>query len=386
MQKVEHNVAMLLRETLGQAPEKMFWYCQFGFWVFICLVSFALNLWFQQYDPSYYLHNILQSVIGLLLSILLQKSFIHIWYRSNRFRISVGFVLIIIISLVWTLARMILFNVLTHEEDIWWNFGGWYFSGIFIYLCWTAMFHGLMYYQLLQREHQILIDSQHQIQEEYVKRVEAQTIAKEAQLKMLRYQLSPHFLSNALNSVNALIEMEQGQLAQRTVVNLSKFLRYLLDYDPDSRVTVEQEISALMLYLDIEKVRFGERLSIELTIDDQAEHGLIPSLLFQPLVENSIKHAISKSEDGGTIFISVIKSDSSLVIELSDMCTDIDQQHSTSQEKQNRSIGMDNTRSRLETIYPNRYSLTFDASEGSFKTCIVIPFELAPPTKMSNTG
>lgn len=379
MRKVEQNVAKLIKETLGQAPEKMFWYCQFGFWVFICLVSFALNLWFEQYEFSYVLFTIVQSAIGLLLSIFLQKSFISIWYQSNKFRIWTGLALIFVVSLVWTVSRMLVFNALTGEEDIWWNFGGWYFSGIFIYMCWTAMFHGLMYYQLLQREHQILLDSQDKIQEEYVKRIEAQAIARDAQLKMLRYQLSPHFLSNALNSVNALIEMEQGDLAQRTVINLSKFLRYLLDHDPESRVTVEQEVSALMLYLDIEKVRFSDRLSIELRIDKNAQEGLIPSLLFQPIVENSIKHAISKSEDGGIIHVSVQKVNEQLVIELSDSGTDVYDDVTT--DKNNRSIGMSNTKSRLEAIYPKRYNLTDDISDGRFKTNITIPFELSNTNK-----
>lgn len=379
MLKVEQNVALLIRQTLGQAPEKMFWYCQFGFWVFICLVSFGtLNLWFEQYQFSYFLHVILQSGLGLLLSIFLQKSFIAIWYQSNRFRLWVGLALIFLVALVWTIGRMMLFNILTQEEDIWWNFGGWYFSGIFIYLCWTAMFHGLMYYQLLQREHQILLDSQDKIQEEYVKRVEAQAMARDAELKMLRYQLSPHFLSNALNSVNALIEMEQGELAQKTVVNLSKFLRYLLDHDPESRVTVQQEIAALMLYLDIEKVRFGERLKIDLKVDEATELGLIPSLLLQPIIENSIKHAISKSEDGGTLHVLVNLCDNHLKIELSDSGTDIYADNDSNKIKQNRSIGMANTTSRLEAIYPNRYRLTYDLTEGRFKTHIKIPFELAP--------
>ena len=373
------NVALLIRETLGQAPEQLFRYCQIGFWVFIALVSYTtLNLWFEQYQFTYFAHVIVQSIVGLFLSVFLQKSFLAMWYKSDRYRIWVGLALIFAIALIWTGVRMVLFNVLTGEQDIWWNFGGWYFSGIFIYLCWTAMFHGLMYYQLLQREHQILLDSQEQIEEEYEKRVKAQAIAKEAQLKMLRYQLSPHFLSNALNSVNALIEMEQGELAQQTVVNLSKFLRYLLDHDMESQVTVKQELNALMLYLNIEKVRFGERLEIELAVDEATEEGLIPSLLFQPIVENSIKHAISKSEDGGTIRISVQLEQDMLKIELSDSGKNVYSDINVDQLKKSRSIGISNTRARLEAIYPQQHKLHYELEEhGQFKTHIHSPFKLA---------
>lgn len=378
MLKVEQNVALLIRQTLGQAPEQLFRYCQLGFWVFICLVSIGtLNIWFEQYQISYFLHLIMQSAVGLLLSIFLQKSFIAIWYQSDKFRIWVGLALIFSVALIWTAARMLLFMLLTDEEDVWWNFGGWYFSGIFIYLCWTAMFHGLMYYQLLQREHQILLDSQNKIEEEHLKRVEAQAIARDAQLKMLRYQLSPHFLSNALNSVNALIEMNEGELAQQTVVNVSKFLRYLLDHDPESCVTVEQEVAALMLYLNIEKVRFGERLAIDIKVEEGVEDGLIPSLLFQPIVENSMKHAVSKSEEGGTISVSIKHINNQLIIELSDSGKDIYEDSNSTKEKENRSIGIENTISRLETIYANRYDLNYELDNGRFKTHITIPFEIA---------
>jgi len=378
MKKIEQNVALLIRETLGQAPEKLFWYCQFGFWVFICLVSFGtLNVWFEQYQLSYFLHIIMQSAVGLILSTVLQKYFIVIWNKTNKFRLWVGLALIFAIALCWTIARMALFIVLTNEDNIWWNFGGWYFSGIFIYLCWSAMFHGLMYYQLLQREHQILLDSQYLIEKEYIKRIEAQAMAKEAQLKMLRYQLSPHFLSNALNSVNALIEMNQGELAQQTVVKISKFLRYLLDHDVEARVTVKQEITALLFYLDIEKVRFGERLTIDLNIDENTENGLIPNLLLQPIVENSIKHALSKSEEGGTLHVFVKLLNGLLNIELSDSGKGVRNEFGTYKERENRSIGMNNINSRLEAIYPNQYKLSYASSDGGFKTYITIPFELA---------
>ena len=378
MKKIEQNVALLIRETLGQAPEKLFWYCQFGFWVFICLVSFGtLNVWFEQYQLSYFLHIIMQSAVGLILSTVLQKYFIVIWNKTNKFRLWVGLALIFAIALCWTIARMALFIVLTNEDNIWWNFGGWYFSGIFIYLCWSAMFHGLMYYQLLQREHQILLDSQYLIEKEYIKRIEAQAMAKEAQLKMLRYQLSPHFLSNALNSVNALIEMNQGKIAQQTVVKISKFLRYLLDHDVEARVTVKQEITALLFYLDIEKVRFGERLTIDLNIDKNTENGLIPNLLLQPIVENSIKHALSKSEEGGTLHVFIRLLNGLLNIELSDSGKGIKNEFDTNKERENRSIGMNNINSRLEAIYPNQYKLSYASSDGGFKTHITIPFELA---------
>ena len=99
--------------------------------------------------------------------------------------------------------------------------------------------------------------------------------------------------------------------------------------------------------------------------------------MFQPIVENSIKHALSKSEDGGTLHIFVQLYNDLLIIELSDSGKGITANSDTNQERQNRSIGMDNINSRLEAIYANRYNLSYAMSDGRFKTHITIPFELA---------
>jgi len=119
----------------------------------------------------------------------------------------------------------------------------------------------------------------------------------------LRYQLNPHFLFNTLNAISTLILEQQTELANRMVTRLSSFLRYSLDNDPMQKITLNQELAALKLYLDIEKVRFEDHLSLELDIGDEASQALIPSLLLQPLVENAIKYGIARSEEGGHLRI-----------------------------------------------------------------------------------
>ncbi len=128
-------------------------------------------------------------------------------------------------------------------------------------------------------------------------------LAQEAQLKMLRYQLNPHFLFNTLNAISTLVLDGQNRTANLAVSRLSEFLRYTLDQDPMKKVTLRQELDALNLYLGIEKLRFGDRLRLEFDVDERVESALVPSLLLQPLVENAMKYAIAPREQGGSVTI-----------------------------------------------------------------------------------
>ncbi|MER2491551.1 sensor histidine kinase [Catenovulum sediminis] len=370
----QKNVSKLIENTLGKAPVILFRYCQLGFWLFSCLISYTtLTLWYGQYDLPHFAHIIVQAIMGLVLSLLLQKAFLKAWHFSNTYRFLLGLLLIIIFSLIWTLGRMYAFTLMTEEKDIWWNFGGWYFTGIFIFTSWSAMFHGVIYYQLLQVEHQILLNAEKKSQEEYVMRIQAQNIARDAQLKMLRYQLNPHFLSNSLNAVNALIEAQENTTAQKMVVSLSQFLRYSLDNDPNTKVPLQQEVKALYLYLEIEKVRFGERLDFDLSLDGNAEKALIPSFLLQPIIENSMKHAVAKSEDGGKISLLANIAQNNLCIEISDSGDSTSGQKPSAKAK---GVGLDNIQKRLTALYPNKHILDFEwRPEGGLKTIIQIPFE-----------
>ena len=138
-------------------------------------------------------------------------------------------------------------------------------------------------------------------QEEAMRKAVA--LAQEAQLKMLRYQLNPHFLFNTLNAISTLILDNENRMANHAVTRLSEFLRYTLDQDPMKKVTLRQELEAMNLYLTTERLRFGERLRLEYAIEEPAMEALVPSLLLQPLIENSVKYAVSSREQGGRVRI-----------------------------------------------------------------------------------
>ena len=288
----------------------------------------------------------------------------------------INFFLVALMAIVWTMIRLTTFIWMTNEQGLWADFGGWYFGSVFIFLCWTITFHGIRYYQLLQSEHKIMLAAEALSAEEQIKRISAQNVARDAQLKMLRYQLNPHFLCNTLNAINSLVEFEEAKKAQRMIVQLSKFLRYSLDNNPDTKIGLEKEVNALKLYLEIEKTRFGDRLTLDFQIDEQAKLAGIPSLLLQPLIENSMKHAIAQSEQGGTISFNATVIDNKLVLELCDTGSDVKIQQSKILSSKGRGIGLRNTDERLATLYPDNYDFILKIlPSGGLKSTIKIPYE-----------
>jgi LytS/YehU family sensor histidine kinase len=195
---------------------------------------------------------------------------------------------------------------------------------------------------------------------------------------MLRYQLNPHFLFNTLNAISTLILERENRTANTMVTRLSRFLRYSLDNDPMQKVDLEHEINTLELYLDIEKVRFEERLNVQVNVEDSARHALIPSLLLQPLVENSIKYAIAGREEGGTISIEARVFAKELLLEVSDDGPGIETEDGNLPTRKNRGVGIRNTRERLQQMYGGDHSCKFSSSvPHGLKVNMRIPFETA---------
>ena len=157
------------------------------------------------------------------------------------------------------------------------------------------------------------------------------------------------------------------------VTKLSSFLRYSLDNDPMQKITLEQELQALQLYLDIEKVRFEERLSLQLSIGETAKDALIPSLLLQPLIENAIKYGIARAEGGGHLSISARVFAGDLLIEVSDDGPGCELVNGHIPDA--KGVGLSNTRERLATIYGSEHSIKLSKTEPHGLTiCIRIPY------------
>jgi two-component system, LytTR family, sensor kinase len=231
----------------------------------------------------------------------------------------------------------------------------------FILLSWTGLYFGIRYYESLQLERE--------------RGLRAAALAQEAQLKMLRYQLNPHFLFNTLNTISTLILDRQNDLANQAVTRLSEFLRYTLDQDPMKRVTLREEIDAINLYMSTERLRFGERLRLEFDIEDRALDALMPSLLLQPLLENAVKYAVAPREQGGAIRIEgrvrTRKLEVAVVDDGPGLAADAEQANG-------RGVGLRNTRDRLRVLYGGAHRfVTLDAAPG-LRVEVEIPLERPP--------
>jgi ABC-type multidrug transport system fused ATPase/permease subunit len=373
-----NTINQSVKLAIKQDATHRFWFWQASFWLFLSTVSFlTLTLWYSQVTLANVVHTILQAILGLFFSVILYRIFDRIWEKSVIYRLSVGMFMVFIFAFIWTIFRMQALAWLTPADQVWGEFGGWFFASIFIFLCWTGLFHGIRYYELLQSEHEIMLGAEAAARKEHIKRIEAQSVARDAKLKMLRYQLNPHFLCNTLNAINSLIEIAESAKAQAMTVQLSQFLRHSLDNDPDTKITLKDEIAALNLYLEIEKTRFADRLQLDFHVDEHAQKALVPSLLLQPIIENSMKHAISKNEKGGIIELRAGINQGRLIIEISDTGAS-NVQGKPLDLKNETGVGLANTDQRLSVLYDNDYQInTMRRAEGGRSTCINMPFELS---------
>ncbi len=354
-------------------PVYQFWLWQTSYWLFVSFIGFfTLTLWYGELRWPFIFHTFAQAALGLLSSLFLYAVFMRIWFKPISVRFSIGIFMVLVVALIWNLARMELFISITNNPHLWDDFGGWYYASIFIFLFWTGMFHGVRYYLLLQSEHRIMLKAEADARQEQIQRIQAQSEARDAQIKMLRYQLTPHFLCNTLNAISALVETEESQKAQEMTVQLSRFLRYSLDNNPDTKVSLQAELKALNLYLSIEKSRFEDRLIVKFDVEDEALLAAVPSLLLQPIIENSMKHAISQNEEGGVIEIHARVVSETLVLELSDTGSGEEYEPSNGP----KGVGLRNTNERLKVLYGKRY--TYEAKlmpTGGLKTTITLPYE-----------
>ena len=349
-----HPIAQILyRNTNYQ-----FWLLQLIGWFGLALISFlSLTLWYDQQEFNYIAHTLLQSLLGICVSWPLRSLFHYLWDMRPSIRLVSSAVGVLLCSVVWTVLRIATFMALTDERGLWSDFGGWLFGSIFIFSCWAAFYYGVKYYQLLQEEHETLLKIAAENKEEQLKRSKAEIVAHEAQLKMLRYQLNPHFLFNTLNAISALVQTKDAPRANAMIVQLSDFLRYSLDNDPIQRVSLDEELKALKLYLNIEQTRFGSRLELEFDVTPAAEAVKIPSLILQPLAENAIKYAIAPMEKGGKITVLARVDGAFLELEMIDSgCGTV----LPDNQMPSPGVGLRNTIDRLYTFYGDDYSFRLE--------------------------
>lgn len=230
---------------------------------------------------------------------------------------------------------------------------------------WSALYYAINYFL--------------QLEEQNDRMVRLETQAASAQLAMLRYQLNPHFLFNTLNSISTLVLLKQSEPANAMLSRLSAFLRYTLANEPTAQVTLAQEVETLKLYLEIEKMRFEERLRPHFAIDPVVARARLPSLLLQPLVENAIKYAVTPQEEGADITIAAQLAGQNVRITVSDTGAGLSADRTdptTGVATESTGVGLANIRDRLAQAFGDQHR--FDAhagAEGGFTVVIEFPFQ-----------
>jgi two-component system LytT family sensor kinase len=207
--------------------------------------------------------------------------------------------------------------------------------------------------------------------ERELRATQLETGLAQARLEALRMQLHPHFLFNTLNSISTLMHRDV-EAADDMLSALSDLLRVALERGAAQEVPLKVELDLLRRYLDIEQIRFGDRLHIRLDIDPQCLDAYVPHLILQPLAENAIRHGIDPRTEPGSLAISATRSDSKLFLRIADDGPGVPDGMPVAE-----GVGLSNTRARLQQLYGNPEALHLHSAPGGFTVTVTVPFHTA---------
>jgi sensor histidine kinase YesM len=341
------------------------WLTECLFWLGFCLTEFVwLDLYYGN-NPT------LGTIARVLVEAFLGAAFARpiLWSTpwlerlSILPRIAVVALIVMLMSQAWNVVRMLSYPMFFPGAYIWNQYGGWAFSAVAIFALWTALFYSARAYKLAAYQREVA-------QREHLERLNAERLSSNAKLKMLRYQVNPHFIFNTLNSINALIATSRSQDARSMINGLSDLLRKTLEHDPPLMVSVLEELDTAERYLQVEKMRFGDRLLVKANAEAAAQSVFVPSLILQPLVENAVRHAVEAQTAICEISIEARMSDDRLVISVSDTGPGLQSERRSG----GAGLGISNVRARLESVYgaEARFSIS-NREGGGVQTLLDLP-------------
>lgn len=303
---------------------------------------------------------------GIVLNLTYAFLALSFWYsckfisleRKNFFPILVNHSLASVVSsLIWLgLAYVILVKIAIPDQSYDRFFHDAFFwrllIGILFYFIMVSFYYLLIYYQSFH--------------EKLLRESELKALVNEAELKTLKFQINPHFIFNSLNSINSLI-LSSPQKAGEMTVKLSEFLRSTLAKNEMQISKLEDEIRTAKLYLDIEKVRFGDKIDFVEEVDEKCLDQTVPSMILQPLFENAIKHGVYESIDPVRIkFACGIKNGYLKIMVENNFDTQ-------TINKKGAGVGLTNIRSRLERVFNQTNLLRIEKENSHFRAIINIP-------------
>lgn len=224
---------------------------------------------------------------------------------------------------------------------------------------------GLLYYFIIILIYYLFI-YYFSFREKLTREADLRTLVKETELSLLRSQLNPHFIFNSLNSISSLTISNPGK-AQDMLIKLSSYLRYALEDNKNNKIVFEKELENSLLYLEIEKVRFGDKLIFEKEVSPECTTALVPNMILQPLLENSIKHGVYESQEPVVIHLSCRMENKFLHVRISNNF-DVE-----SVSRKGKGIGLRNVQERLQLIYGKRELMTTHINGSVFEVDLIIP-------------
>ena len=223
----------------------------------------------------------------------------------------------------------------------------------------------------------VILQTNAAMRERELQLAEARTLAQTAQLTALRLQLNPHFLFNTLNAISSLIVTGRNRDGEAMLAKLCAFLRTALVGDGRSEVTLGEELETLQTYLEIESIRFGDRLTVEFAAPDALLELPVPNFILQPLVENAVKHGVAPTSRPVIVRVGARRDGDDLILSVSD-----NGGAAAGSRPSGTGVGLDNTRRRLEVIYGPRGRLETLAHDDGFTVLLRIPAREAPALEL----
>lgn len=290
---------------------------------------------------------------------------ISLWYPTNYMpldnhslvNVILNNILIVIIatSLWLYVSYLIVTTVFQEYEKFFLYTSIWRFTiGILLFIIAIVLNYVIIYYNNFTKK--VLSESNFN------------ALMTEAELKSLKYQINPHFLYNALNSISSLT-ISNPEKAQEMAINLSDFLRKTLSVNDVKKILLKEEIESIMLYLKIEKVRFEDRLEFEFNIPEGCYNIFIPNMILQPLIENAIKHGVYESSENVNVNLSCEIKEKFVEIKISNTYDP------SSVSNIGEGIGLSNINSRLKLIYKRTNLVSITKSNNIFTVLLLIPVE-----------
>jgi two-component system sensor histidine kinase AlgZ len=196
----------------------------------------------------------------------------------------------------------------------------------------------------------------------------AESLAREARLLALRYQIGPHFFFNALNAISTLVVTDRKAEATATIARLAELLRASLEAPRDGKIPLARELEIVRCYLAIEQIRFADRLSVDVDADPRSLDILVPALILQPLVENAVRHGVASRDEPTRVAIHTVLGDDTLTLSV------VDDGTGTNLSSNGFGVGLTNVRARLDEAYGTGHRFVAGATTGGgFRAELVIP-------------